>query len=209
MPLKDNVTNFSNLSITPDSVNVVFYDSEFTTLDPYKGELLSVGMVRPNGEELYVEIEPSGEMSAWVKKHVKPLLQGEYVSREEAKKRISEFLGSEQPRLVCFVSQYDILYLHKLFGVNDDDQKNLPYYWMPIDMASILFSLGIDPAYYSNDNAEFFRAVGIDLGKYKQHNALDDAKLIRDVYIAMAKKNRNLRDLEDGDIMNDHSKSKK
>lgn len=36
---------------------LIFFDTEFTSLDPYKGEILSIGMVKENGEELYIELE--------------------------------------------------------------------------------------------------------------------------------------------------------
>ena len=38
------------------SKDVIFVDTEFTDLDPYTGEILSVGMAKPNGDEFYVEI---------------------------------------------------------------------------------------------------------------------------------------------------------
>jgi len=50
--------------------NIVFLDTEFTDLDPYKGEILSIGMVKLSGEELYIELEYKGESSDWVKKHI-------------------------------------------------------------------------------------------------------------------------------------------
>jgi DNA polymerase III epsilon subunit-like protein len=43
--------------------NIVFIDTEFTDLDPYKGELLSVGIVKLSGEELYIEFEQNSESS--------------------------------------------------------------------------------------------------------------------------------------------------
>lgn len=165
----------------------MFYDSEFTTLNPYEGELLSVGMVKINGEEFYVEIEVTGHVSEWVKEHNLPLMKGEYVSCEEARKKITEFLGKKRPHFVCFVPHYDIVYLHKLFGMGDEVQDSMPYHKKPIDVASILFAQGVDPEYYSGFNEKFFSALGVDIKKYSQHNALDDAKLLREVYLAMVK----------------------
>ena len=40
----------------PFSNNVIFYDAEFSNVDPYTGELLSIGMVKVSGEELYLEL---------------------------------------------------------------------------------------------------------------------------------------------------------
>lgn len=173
---------------TPAEQNIVFYDSEFTSLNPYTGELLSVGMIKPDGEELYVEIEPKGDLSEWDKEHVVPYLVGDYISREEAKQRIADFLGSDQPHLVCFVPQYDMIFLHKLFNVGDHPQDDLPYHWMPVDFASILFSLGVSPRHYSDSNTAFFDALGISVGEYRKHNALDDAKLLKTTYEKLSQK---------------------
>jgi hypothetical protein len=80
------------------------------------------------------------------------------------------------------VNQYDIIYLYKLFK---DQEK--PFYWLPIDFAAILFSLGLNPeSYYPKDKENFFNKIGIDTSNYHQHNALDDAKLLRDVYLRMS-----------------------
>jgi hypothetical protein len=37
--------------------NIVFIDTEFSDLDPYKGEVLSIGAIKLTGEEFYIEIE--------------------------------------------------------------------------------------------------------------------------------------------------------
>ncbi len=175
-------------TFTPAEQNIVFYDGEFTSLNPYTGELFSVGMIKPSGEELYVEIEPKGKLSKWDQEHVVPYLLGTYISREEAKYAITDFLGKDQPHLVCFVPQYDMVFLHKLFNVGDHSQDDLPYHWMPIDFASILFSLGVNPRHYSDSNMTFFDTLGIDLGVYKKHNALDDARLLKTTYERLSQK---------------------
>lgn len=169
-------------AFSPSTENIVFYDSEFTSLDPYTGELLSIGMIQPNGEELYIEIEPKGEVSEWDREHVIPHLSGKYVSREEAKKSIARFLGDTCPHPVCFVPQYDMLFLHKLFDVKDGEQEGIPYHWMPVDFASILFAAGINPKRYSDEDPELFASLGIDASRYRKHNALDDAKKLKAAY---------------------------
>ncbi len=101
---------------TPFSDNIVFVDTEFTSLDPYKGELLSVGLVKLNGEELYVELEWDGAVDKWVQEHVVPFLTEEKIGREEAAKRIKKFVGDGEPFMVAYVNQFDALYLYKLCG---------------------------------------------------------------------------------------------
>ena len=33
--------------------NIIFFDTEFSNIDSEIGELMSIGLVKPNGEELY------------------------------------------------------------------------------------------------------------------------------------------------------------
>ena len=166
--------------------NLVFIDTEFTSLDPTKGEILSIGIVKLNGEELYLELACDAEPSAWVQTHILNDLTGPKVSREEAVKQIRKFIGRKKPFAVAYVDNYDALYNVKLFGSNDA----LPFKWMTIDFASILFANGIDPTKFqaSESSAKsYYRSLGIDLTKYRQHHALDDARLLRDVWIAVTK----------------------
>jgi len=53
--------------------------------------------------------------------------------------------------------------------------------------ASILFEKGYDPEGYLN-RGEIFKELNIDLNKYNQHNALDDAKLVKETYLKLRNK---------------------
>ena len=123
---------------------------------------MSIGLIKLNGEELYLELEYDGPLSDWVKEHVVPMLAGNKVSREEARKQIKEFVGNNHPYAVSYVNQYDTIYLYKLFQGDEH-----PFFWLPIDFASILFGANIDP------NSSLFEDVD---GKYREHHALDDAQ---------------------------------
>ena len=158
----------------PFSNNVIFYDTEFSNLDPYVGEILSIGMVKISGEKLYLELEHAGPVGDWVKEHIIPTLKGPHVTREEARRRIKEFVGDEKPYAVSYVNAYDVLYSYKLFGV-----ENQPCYWLPVDLSSIIFGIGKDP----EKLFEFAAELGIDTKQYTQHHALHDARLVRNVYI--------------------------
>ncbi len=165
------------------SNNVIFVDTEFTDLDPYKGEILSVGMVKLNGQQFYVEIEYEGDMHPWVKTNIIPTLTQEKVSREEAKKQIAEFVGPDKPYLVAFVPQYDMLYMVKLFG-----RENLPFNWMPIDFAAMLFAQGEDPTILRAARRDvLLTQLGYHPDDYRTHYALDDARALRDVWDAYMK----------------------
>ena len=153
----------------PFSENIIFLDTEFSSLNPYEGEILSIGMVKLNGEELYLELEYDGPVSDWVKEHIVPTLTAKKVSRKEARKRIKEFVGSAHPYAVSFVNQYDTIYLYKLFQGDEH-----PFFWLPIDFAAILFGVGLDP-----DST----VIEAPAGKYREHHALDDAKFLRENYL--------------------------
>lgn len=151
-------------------------------MDPYKGEILSIGLVKLTGEELYLELEYDGTVSPWVKKNIIPTLKSNKVSRERACEKISKFVGKGKPYAIAYVNQFDDVYLNKLF--KSTTRKDLPFYWLPIDFASILFGMGFDP--YSLSDKKFLKRIGVDTKMFKHtHNALDDAKLLREVYLKM------------------------
>lgn len=160
-------------SLKPFSENVVFLDTEFSCLDPYKGEIISIGLVKPGGEELYLEIEHDGELSPWVVENVVPLFTGPLVDRDEAVRRVSAFVGDGKPYMVTDVGGFDAVYLYKLFGV-----EGHPFHWLPIDLCSVQFALGVDPEDLSGK-------FGLDLTGYRQHHALDDARVLREVYLRL------------------------
>ncbi len=172
--------------LTPyEPENLIFIDTEFTSLDPAIGEILSIAIIKLNGQELYLEIETDAVPSAWVAKNILPTLKGPAVSKHEAIKQIRQFLGHKNPFAIAYVDNYDSLYAVKLFG-----EGRLPFKWMTIDFSSILFANGINPTKLlatESDAKTFYRSIGIDLGKYSQHYALDDARLLRDVWLAIEK----------------------
>jgi DNA polymerase III epsilon subunit-like protein len=166
----------------PFSENIIFVDTEFSTLDPYKGEILSVGMVKTDGEELYIELEHNGEVSEWVRDNILPTLIQTKVSRNKAKELIKEFVGEGKPYMVSYVNQFDTIYMYKLFGVGNE-----PFYWLPIDFASILFAHGRDPEDLGNIE-KICNEFGVDYNNHHQHHALDDAKLLREIYLKIFQK---------------------
>ena len=73
----------------------------------------------------------------------------------------------------------------KLFkSIQPEDLKDNPFNLISIDFATMLFAHGINPEIYlSENNDQLLQKIGIDLKKYKKHNSLDDAKLLREVYM--------------------------
>ncbi|MCK5416538.1 3'-5' exoribonuclease [Candidatus Parcubacteria bacterium] len=170
--------------LKPFSKNIVFLDTEFSSLDIKKGEILSLGIIKYNGEKLYLEFEFNGEIDEWPRKNILPYLTEDKISKEQAKKQIEKFIGQEKLYVVAYVNQFDMIYLYKQFGL---EYCNDIFNWIPIDFASILFSLNINPNSLVNREQSFFNEFDIDLSKYEQHNALDDAKLLREVYMKLIK----------------------
>lgn len=167
------------------SENIVFFDTEFSGNDADTAELLSIGLIKLSGEELYLEIETNALISPWVKKHVIPQLKNKKVSARTAVRKIKEFIGSERPYIISFVVPFDFVYLYKLFDVVSPDK--LPFHWPPLDFASILFGNGINPGeYYQTHKDNFFKKIGVHAERFQTHNALDDAKLLRSVYMKMS-----------------------
>ena len=173
-------------SFKPFSDNVIFIDTEFTSLDPYRGEILSIGLVKLNGDELYVELEYEGDVDEWVKDNIIPTLTEPKLSREAAVKKVNAFIGNTEPYMVGYVNQFDTVYWYKLFRPDSD-----PLYWIPIDFASILFAFGINPESYSGENENnFYQEIGIDYSKYRKHHALDDARLLREVFLKFSEQGK-------------------
>lgn len=169
--------------LEPFSDDVVFFDAEFTGHDIVKDQLMSIGMVSLDGEkEMYFELEfDENQVSEWVQENVVPHLTGEKVSHDEACDRIKKFCGRSEPHLVATVNHYDMAFWHKLFAGRKE-----PIHSIPIDFASMLFAIGLTPAReIDGEKKNFYAQFGIDLEKYNMHNALDDAKLMREFYLKL------------------------
>ena len=155
-------------------------DGEFAKLKPDGIDLLSLALIKPNGEELYLEIEFDGEISPWVKENVLPNLKQEKVSKEKATELIKDFVGNEKPYLIAYVNQFDWMGICKLFNVkNTEDISKLPFFWAPIDFASILFEKGVKPTI---NPIELAKKYHIEVSTIKKHHALDDARLLKKIY---------------------------
>lgn len=163
----------------PFSKNVIFFDAEFSGLDPQKNEIISFALIKETGEELYLEIRYEGECSDWVVRNVLPTLTNKKVSKSKACEEIHKFVGSAEPFLISYVSNLDSVLLHKLFG----GIGKWPFFWMPIDFASVLFAEGIDPEVLKDKDKKFFEEYKIK-ETYK-HHALSDARLLRETYLKM------------------------
>ena len=171
--------------LTMFSDNIIFFDGEFTTLDPTTGRLLSFALVRPNGEYLYLELEVGdAPVHPWTAEHVVPFLTASKVSDEDARQKIRAFVGGAKPFLVAKVNQFDWIFLTKLLGVQKKDEGGDIFYWLPIDFASLLFDRGINP---STPSTQLAKDLGAEIPDgYHEHHALSDAQLLRALYLKFA-----------------------
>jgi len=139
-------------------------------------------MIKYNGEELYFELDYNGKVDEWPRNNILPFLNQKKINKKNAFKLIKEFIGNENPFIVAYINQFDMIYLYKLLGL---EKCNNIFNWIPVDFASILFSQEINPNVLIDWNNDFLNNLKIDFSKFRQHNALDDAKLLREVYLKL------------------------
>ncbi|MBN2585488.1 hypothetical protein JXA59_02465 [Patescibacteria group bacterium] len=155
--------------IKPFSSNLLFMDAEFSTINPAVGEIISIALIKPTGEELYLEIEHDpNTLDDWVKENVIPKFTGPLVSRAAAWEKLNEFIGPNHPYVVSYINHFDVVFFWKTFGMPKD--RPTYDYWFPLDMATLLFFSGVDPRGYIHQPI-------ID-----QHNALTDTRLLKAGY---------------------------
>jgi len=173
--------------IKPFNDNIIFMDAEFSSIDPNTGEIISMGMIKPKGEELYLEIEYNPDsLDKWVKKNVAPSLSGKTVNKSQAKKLIENFIGDNEPYIITYIGQFDTVFYWKLFGIPKD--KPTYRYWFPIDFASLLFFYNINPKNYLTKQESL---GNISASGAKKHNALYDARLLREAYYQLINRPNN------------------
>jgi DNA polymerase III epsilon subunit-like protein len=119
-----------------------------------------------------------------VKENVLPLLTNQKVSREEVRRQMREFIGDTKPFALAYVDQYDAIYTRKLFA-----EEDLPFHWISLDFAPMLFLMGISPEIFDKHHKEaFLKEWGFADDAYRNHHALDDARLLRTVYLEFLKR---------------------
>lgn len=171
--------DIKDLKFKPFTDNLIFFDTEFTGNNPALDEIISIGMVKMDGSELYLELESNIPASNWIKENVLPSLKNTKVSKEVAIEEINKFIGNNKPYLISNRSAFDTAYLYKIYKFH-----TAPFQEFTIDFSNILFLYGFDPKFFGGDNKiKFCEVLGVDITKYKIHNALDDARLLREVYL--------------------------
>lgn len=128
----------------------LFLDCEF---NEFKGSLISMALVSEEGHEWY-EVLPCENPGTWVAQHVMPILGKPAVSVEHMQRSLQQWLA-----------QFDAVHI-----VAD---------W-PEDIAHFCNALITGPGYRLNTPSLTMEVLRIDAGSEFPHNALSDARGIRD-----------------------------
>lgn len=118
----------------------IWFDTEFIE-DGKTIDLISIGMVREDGEELYLESSECdlGLASPWVLENVVPHLEGAPITRLRIAAAIRRFAG-DKPEFWAYYADYDWVVLCQLFGKMIDLPKGWPMYCR--DIKQLCDSLG-------------------------------------------------------------------
>lgn len=143
-----------------------FYDTEFIE-DGKTIDLISIAIVAEDGREFLAhssEYEIS-KASEWVKKNVLPYVADiEPISRQQIKDKLLTFIGEDKPEFWAYYADYDHVALCQLFGTMMDLPSHFPMYTR--DLKQLLDD---------NGNPKMLKPKD-------EHNALADARWVRDVY---------------------------
>lgn len=139
----------------------IYFDTEFIE-DGKTIDLISIGMVREDGAELYLESSECDLSRAdeWVKENVIKHLTRTAIPRHAIRDQVLEFAG-ERPEFWAYYADYDWVVLCQLFGRMID----LPHGW-PM---------------YCKDLKQLADVFGKKLPKQTsgEHHALSDARWVK------------------------------
>ncbi|MDE2106739.1 MAG: 3'-5' exoribonuclease [Patescibacteria group bacterium] len=136
----------------------IWFDTEFIE-DGRTIDLISIGMVREDGQTFYAENADCdfGKASPWVMQNVVPHLAGPQLSKFWIARHAVEFAGPN-PEFWAYYADYDWVALCQLFGT----MMQLPKGWP-------MFCLDLKQSVYLAGDPSLPEQVGVE------HNALADA----------------------------------
>jgi hypothetical protein len=145
----------------------IFFDTEFID-DGKTIDLISIGMVREDGQTYYAEARECDRSKAcdWVRTNVFPHLHLRFVKpRAQIAKEIEAFAGSN-PQFWAYYAAYDWVALSQLYGRMLDVPRGWPNFCR--DLKQLCVDHG-NPKLPAHTGAA--------------HNALDDALWTREAYL--------------------------
>lgn len=163
-----------------------YLDCEFDET-PADLKLISIALVCEDGREFYAvssEVELD-DCNAWVQEHVWPVVFMPdsspclIASRDEIRRQIVAFVGTDKPEFWGYVAAYDWFLLCRLFGTLMDLPGNWPH--ICLDLKQEARRLEVKPK---------------DLvpAEQPEHNALADARWMRKVHQALDQREFSMRD---------------
>lgn len=160
-----------------------FYDIQFDQTKSDKIELISIGIVDQQGNQLYLINKDYdwSTASKWLKLNVYPYIKdaSDYikVDIQTIKSKIIKFLKpgpSKDIKLYGYYSAYDHVCLCKLFGTMNQLPQYIPQYTIDLKQSMDYFN-------------ETIQSLNV-INSIQQHNALSDAKFNLELYRALKKK---------------------
>lgn len=142
-------------------------DCEFIDT-PTCSALISIGLVREDGERRYWEVEyPKAELTPWLNANVLPHLMGLAVPMELVRKEITEFIGVDIPEIWCYFGAYDWYWFCRVFGgFMNMNPKWPPRFFELADYRSQHFPKGIPPTHGPEHHALSDALSQMDIMRY-------------------------------------------
>ena len=170
----------------------LWFDTEFIEAGPdFPVRLISIGIVREDGEEYYAEVNLDADTRDrvlahdWLMANVIPHLdKTNEKSLDEIATEIHNFAhttGRDVPEWWGFCSAYDWVVLNQLYGTMVDHPRRWPFYCN--DIAQYAYHLGISRRAFPQQHMGAHGA---------EHNALADARWTRDTYLWLRRNELNL-----------------
>ena len=155
----------------------IFFDTEFTGL--HQGTtLISIGIITEDGRELYYELNDydKTQIDGWLKNNVIANLRNTNpINTEQLRKAIEGFIEPyDTVEIWSDCLSYDWVLFNQIWGHAFNIPKAI--YYIPFDLCTLFKVKGIDPDVSREEYA------GMTRGSQK-HNALWDAKVIRECYL--------------------------
>ena len=186
-------------------MKIVFFDTEFTGEHAFT-TLVSIGLVTLEGDELYITLNDydKSQVTDWLKENVlKDIDEKKSITKKEAYIKISSFLknysNGEKITLVSAGKMNDIILLYQLYHQGSPELKyfhflhGLPDYLNHsnhIDLDTMFYLAGVNIEHQDQSEVggrEKYANVKL---KQEKHNALYDAKIVKECFIKLAKNSK-------------------
>lgn len=160
-----------------------WFDTEFLEDPAYPIELISIGIVREDGEEYYAEVDLDDAVFTrildheWLMANVVPHLDRTHMKyKSTIASEIREFTKGPKPEFWAYCGAYDWVVLNQLYGAMVDHPTQWSFYCN--DIAQLCTNLGFNRRNLPPITEEHGTA----------HNALADARWCRDAYYFLRNK---------------------